>query len=248
MARSYTAEPDAWNPTAALLAWLVPGLGHSLLGERRRGAIIGVTITTLLAAGLLIGGVGVIDRKDHPAWFAAQACAAPSVVAGEYFQRLRRADPTPLPGQNPAFEPAYGKVQEQGTLYTALAGLLNLLAVVDVLHRDPKRRRLDSPGNAPPTSIDLGASRAIAPLPLLLLAALPPGYRPFLDPLPLDTYWLLLLPPLAIAVAVVYKTVRVDDLRQLPRQATLFAAQIIVFMVLAAMGVWLVTELRAHLP
>jgi hypothetical protein len=69
------------------------------------------------------------------------------------------------------------------------------------------------------------------------------GYRPFLDPLPLDTYWLMLLPPLVLAIAVVIKTIRLQDLSQLPRQATMLALQIIIFMGLAAAGLWLLTEL-----
>lgn len=67
--------------------------------------------------------------------------------------------------------------------------------------------------------------------------------RLFLEPMPLDDYWLLLLPPLAIVIAIVYKTIKLDDLTKLPRQATYLAAQILVFMVLAAAGLWLVTEL-----
>jgi hypothetical protein len=69
------------------------------------------------------------------------------------------------------------------------------------------------------------------------------AYRPFLDPLPLDTYWLLLLPPLAIAIAVVYKTIKLEDLSQIPSQAAFLAAQIVAFMVLAAAALWLLTEL-----
>ena len=68
-------------------------------------------------------------------------------------------------------------------------------------------------------------------------------YRPFLDPLPLDTYWLLLLPPLVLAIAVIYKAIKIDDLSQLPRQAIFLAGQIIAFMVLAAALLWLITEL-----
>lgn len=81
--------------------------------------------------------------------------------------------------------------------------------------------------------------------PSVLLSTLLPtlGYRLFLDPLPLDAYWLMLLPPLALAIAVVIKTIRLPDLAQLPRQATLLALQIIVFMGLAAAGLWLLTEL-----
>jgi hypothetical protein len=78
---------------------------------------------------------------------------------------------------------------------------------------------------------------------LWMVSFLTLGYRPFLDPLPLDTYWLMLLPPLVLAIAVVIKTIRLQDLSQLPRQATMLALQIIIFMGLAAAGLWLLTEL-----
>jgi len=68
------------------------------------------------------------------------------------------------------------------------------------------------------------------------------AYRPFLDPLPLDRWWLLLLLPLAAGVAVVYKSIKLPDLRQLPQQAALLAAQIVVFMILAAAALWLLTQ------
>ncbi len=70
------------------------------------------------------------------------------------------------------------------------------------------------------------------------------AYRPFLDPLPLDTYWLMLLPPLAIVIAIVYKTIKLHDLADLPKQATFLAAQIIAFMILAAVLLWVITGNR----
>ena len=39
-----TAAQAEWHPVAALAAWLVPGLGHVLIGRASRGAVIGVTI------------------------------------------------------------------------------------------------------------------------------------------------------------------------------------------------------------
>lgn len=69
------------------------------------------------------------------------------------------------------------------------------------------------------------------------------AWRPFFEPLPLDTYWLLLLPPLVLAIAVVYKTIKLDDLSHLPRQALFLTGQIIAFMILAAAALWLVTEM-----
>lgn len=68
------------------------------------------------------------------------------------------------------------------------------------------------------------------------------AYRPFLDPLPVQSYWLL-LPPLVIVIAIVYKTIKLDDLARLPRQAAVLAAQIVAFMLLAAAALWLIVEL-----
>jgi len=50
---------------ALVLAWLVPGLGHVLLGQRRRGVIFAVTIHGLFAAGMLIAGVRAINPEQQ---------------------------------------------------------------------------------------------------------------------------------------------------------------------------------------
>lgn len=65
------------------------------------------------------------------------------------------------------------------------------------------------------------------------------AYRPFLDPLPLDDYWLVLMLPLVLAIAVVYKAIKAEDVRLLPRQSAFLALQIVAFMVLAAGALWL---------
>jgi len=69
------------------------------------------------------------------------------------------------------------------------------------------------------------------------------AYMPFLEPLDVDRYWPVLILPLALAISVVYKTIRLTDLSQVPRQAAIMAAQIIMFMMLAAVGLWAMTEL-----
>lgn len=140
-----------WNFLAAFCAWLLPGLGHFILGQSVRAVILGTTIGTLWLCGLLIGGLSVVDHDDHPAWFLGQMLLAPSFAADRYRVRLVDQhvddDGQPLsfdPEDEPPFEPAYGRAQEQGTLFTSLAGLLNLLAIIDVLYRDPRDAR-DAP-------------------------------------------------------------------------------------------------------
>jgi hypothetical protein len=48
---------------------------------------------------------------------------------------------------------------------------------------------------------------------------LPLAYRPFLDPLPLSQYWVLLIVPLCLAVALVYKSMKCRTLADVPREA-----------------------------
>jgi hypothetical protein len=125
-----------WNFAAAFCGWLLPGLGHFLVGQSRRGVVLGVTIGSLWLGGLLIGGVSVIDRRDHPAWFLGQMLVAPSFAADVTRTRLARGyEGTFAPDDDPPYEPAYARAHEQGTLYTSLAGLLNLLAIIDLLYR-----------------------------------------------------------------------------------------------------------------
>lgn len=167
-----------WNPHAAIAGWLVPGLGHLILGQKRRGIVLCVSILSLWLAGILIGGISVIDRHDRgeppdnaqslrsPSWwFYGQVMIAPS-IAVEYLRASMtnshaikigqpdaenpRALLVPARGNDaesgPPYEPSFGRVAEQGTLYTALAGMLNLLAIIDVLYCDPRARRREFPG------------------------------------------------------------------------------------------------------
>jgi hypothetical protein len=142
-----------WHLAAAAAAWLLPGLGHYLLGERRRGSILACTIGVLWLAGLLIGGPTVLDLKNAGANIVqyGQVGMAPSFMGYYVHSRLRvAAADHPEDG---GYEPSFAAVQEQGVLFTAIAGMLNVLAVFDVLYRDPRRtlqrQVLDGQAGAP---------------------------------------------------------------------------------------------------
>lgn len=161
-----------WHPHAAVAGWILPGLGHLILGQKKRGIILCITIVALWLSGMFIGGISVIDKYDRldsdasstkPArswWFFGQAMIAPSFIVDAVRSRMAashaaklglagNANPRGLilpedsanPMITPPYEPSFGRVAEQGTLYTALAGMLNLLAIIDVLYCDPKARR-----------------------------------------------------------------------------------------------------------
>ena len=69
------------------------------------------------------------------------------------------------------------------------------------------------------------------------------AYRPFIDPLPIGNSpaWSLLFVPLVILVALAYKTIKLRDLRKLPRQTTVLCVQIFAFMGAAAVALWVLT-------
>lgn len=152
MNASSSSRPQ-WNFLEALAGWLIPGLGHWLLGQRRRGLIVGLSILALWAAGLLIGGIGVIHRVQNPAWFIGQATIGPSLAIDLYRANLDAHNPAPRPGRKNAYEPSFGRMNELGILYTTLAGLLNVLAVIDVIYCDPALRRAVAAGQPRPLPV-----------------------------------------------------------------------------------------------
>jgi hypothetical protein len=129
-------------PVVALAAWLLPGLGYFLIGQRARAITVCVTILLLFASGLLIGGVRVVDEFeeytsvakiiDKP-WYMGQILAGP--VALTTAKVAKRVDEY----RRPAFPVSHSRVNEIGTLYTAVAGMLNLLAIIDAADRAARK-------------------------------------------------------------------------------------------------------------
>ena len=66
------------------------------------------------------------------------------------------------------------------------------------------------------------------------LAVLILAYVPFLYPLPIWEYWPWLLIPLTAGVAIVYKSVKCQSMKQVPREALVIFVWILVGMAAAA--------------
>ncbi len=140
------------GPIAGLLAWLVPGLGHIYLGHRVRGLVCLVTITVTFWTGVAIGGVqATVDPNERTLWFRAQLCTGGNTLAA--YGLHRAVEPRPAAGQRPAVVLAHWLSSEVGVHYTGVAGLLNLLIILDALGRadapSPKRIRRDHPPGVP---------------------------------------------------------------------------------------------------
>ncbi len=120
-------------PIAGLLAWLVPGLGHIFLGHRGRGIVFLLTITATFWTGVAIGGVrATVDPHERTLWFLAQLCTGSNTGAA-YALNVAIAPTTPSPGWNASAGPWLSA--EVGVHYTGVAGLLNLLVILDALGR-----------------------------------------------------------------------------------------------------------------
>ena len=175
-----SAPISHYSPTTiAAAGWLFPGAGYWLLGERARALSVGLTVILLFIAGLLIGGVRVLEvpgygphgralqavwitdhgvpvenvvedpsgqrelgwiMRVHPfdeirnkPWSIAQVMTGPLGIVGGAGSvwASERIESTGLPrGAR-----SHARVNEIGVLYTAIAGMLNLLAIIDASHR-----------------------------------------------------------------------------------------------------------------
>ena len=63
------------------------------------------------------------------------------------------------------------------------------------------------------------------------------AYRPFLDPMPIWDDWMILIVPLCVAVAVVYKSMKCRSMKQVPREAGVIVLWILGGFAAAAGGI-----------
>ena len=121
-------------PIVALATWIVPGSGYWLIGQRGRALTVGITIVILFILGLLIGGMRVVDMPaglfstpvnavSQKPWFVGQILAGPITLIASSI------------GHDEGYFASHSRVNEIGTLYTAVAGMLNLLAIIDAAYR-----------------------------------------------------------------------------------------------------------------
>jgi hypothetical protein len=121
MTQSWKDNHAVFLITIGLLAWLVPGAGHFALNERRRAIVICVAVVLTFLTGLYVGSVGVIDPVGAKPWYAAQLMNSPVIF---FLGRLSATGDFPV----------YGRANEIGQIYTSIAGLLNLLCIVNAVY------------------------------------------------------------------------------------------------------------------
>lgn len=117
----------------AAFAWLLPGLGHWWIGERKRAVIFFITITATFWCGIAVGGVrSAITPRDNGLWIAAQLCAGPQALGALYVSK--RMDTATRATAADSFKAPW-PAGDIGVVYSGVAGLLNLLVILDTLSR-----------------------------------------------------------------------------------------------------------------
>lgn len=123
---------SARAPIAGILAWLAPGLGHFYLRQHTRAVIFLITITVTFWSGVAIGGVrNTVDPQKRKLWFIAQMATGANAIGAWAFHRQ-------VSGKDISGGPYLSS--EVGVHYTGVAGLLNLLVILDAIGRAESTR------------------------------------------------------------------------------------------------------------
>lgn len=140
-------HPNASPPLVALAGWLLPGAGYWLIGQRTRAVTVGVTILLVFFGGILISGVRVVQAPDMGApgnvfqrilqkpWFIGQVLNGPVGIGAAWVSDKLADSPTYRHIETKA------RLAEIGQLYTAVAGMLNLLTIIDAGFRSARLQR-----------------------------------------------------------------------------------------------------------
>ena len=102
-----------------VLAWLVPGLGHFAQGRRRRAVLVCSLLLGLFALGTILAEGTNLSRERHFYYWSGQFLVGLPALVGEWLGRGIRIG-APL------------RFGDAGLVFACVAGLLNVLAMIDV--------------------------------------------------------------------------------------------------------------------
>ena len=110
-----------------LIAWLLPGLGHILLGRWKRGLIITVAIWAMFVIAILSGGAYYpgFGFKDGALLYLLNIFSKIGNGLGAFISFLL--------GSNPPIDAAAKATFEYGGRFLEISGLLNFIAIMDAI-------------------------------------------------------------------------------------------------------------------
>jgi hypothetical protein len=124
IAAEETPSLGAWLPAVAV-GWLIPGGGHFLLKRRGRAGLIGASVLALFLLGLMMRGAmfqpqtgDLLTTIIYVGGFLGNLCSGLLYLLAVWLGYSQ--------------QDVAGHVHDYGTKFLVAAGLLNLLAMVDV--------------------------------------------------------------------------------------------------------------------
>lgn len=122
-----TPRPPVNPAFAAGISWLLPGVGHALAGQRGKGLLVGGAVAIVYAIGMLATEGHAVDRAIASVWWVGQSLFG----GGALFAALVTA-PVPM-------GPEFPEHLELGTNLCTVAGLMNLVVMVDAFTAAERR-------------------------------------------------------------------------------------------------------------
>lgn len=102
-----------------LLTWICPGLGHWVQGRKLRGALVFLSLVGCVVLGTLLADASNLSRERHYYYWGGQVMAgAPALLLQAVWGAKSLTSHIP-----------YG---EAGLVFASVAGMLNILAMLDV--------------------------------------------------------------------------------------------------------------------
>lgn len=133
-------KPERIRGAAILLAWLVPGAGHVLLGKWKKGLFFFSILGATYLFGLWIAGFRSISLDDNPFYYVGQWGSGATFFLAQLMPVQKAYPREDLPPS--WFDP--------GLLYVCAVGLLNLVVMLNVL--EVKLRARPAAPGAPETA------------------------------------------------------------------------------------------------
>ena len=90
-------------------------------------------IVFLVLSGVLVGGIDAVDHNQDGLWFIAQVWCGPIVIG---IDLLNQVFIVPLPIAEKATLVGLSHANEIGTLFIAMAGLMNFVVLLDLFQAE----------------------------------------------------------------------------------------------------------------
>jgi len=100
-----------------VLAWLVPGLGHAAQGRLAKAAYFGLLVLATYFTGIVLGHGGSVSTDRYPFHVYGEYCAGLPALVGYWLGRAPLGETVDR--------------LELGVVMTTVAGILNLIVMVD---------------------------------------------------------------------------------------------------------------------